>query len=199
MTKDETKESQESHRSYGRWWDLGVRAWAIIGCAIVFVLVVRALGMLGQTFTLLLTGIIVGFICSPITNFLEDRGVGRAAGAFVALVVVLAVLAGTLLVLVPPFSEQMLRLLRRVPYYMGQMRTASDELYAVMGSSVDLFDEAIELGSKAVDMVDDVHLTAEEAAQLEADEAGSTDQPEADEAAGTSEVPDAASEDAPQE
>lgn len=137
MTKDETKESQESHRSYGRWWDLGVRAWAIIGCAIVFVLVVRALGMLGQTFTLLLTGIIVGFICSPITNFLEDRGVGRAAGAFVALVVVLAVLAGTLLVLVPPFSEQMIRLLRRVPYYMGQMRTASDELYAVMGSSVD--------------------------------------------------------------
>ena len=65
--------------------------------------------------------------------------------------------------------------------------------------SLDLFDEAIELGSKAVDMVDDVHLTAEEAAQLEADEAGSTDQPEADEAASTSEVSDAASEDAPQE
>ncbi len=37
--------------------------------------------------------------------------------------------------------------------------------------SLDLFDEAIALGSKAVDMVDATDFTAEEAAQLE-DEAG---------------------------
>lgn len=51
--------------------------------------------------------------------------------------------------------------------------------------SLDLFDEAIELGSKAVDMVDDVRLTEEEAAQLADEEsaeepAGETTEPTAD-------------------
>ena len=101
---------------------LAVRVWAAIGCAVVFVICVRALGMVGAALESVLVGAIVGFIMSAVTNRLERLGVGRALGALVALVVVVAVAAGVLLWLLPFFFDQLVQLLGRIPGYLGQLQ-----------------------------------------------------------------------------
>jgi predicted PurR-regulated permease PerM len=75
---------------------------------------------------LLLAGVVMGFVCSPLTNFLEDRGVNRTIGALVALLVLIAVLVGVFLLLMPPFVEQLAEVLRKVPTYVIKVRTSVD-------------------------------------------------------------------------
>lgn len=117
---------------------LAVRVWAAIGCAVAFVICVRALGMVGAALESVLVGAIVGFIMSAITNRLERLGVGRALGALVALVVVVAVAAGALLWLLPFFFDQLVQLLGRIPGYLGQLQPMAERLvdsYGGVGSA----------------------------------------------------------------
>lgn len=113
---------------------IGVRAWAFIGCCIAFVITIQALGLVGSAVECLFVAVIVGFVCSPITNWLEQKGVGRAAGALIALLVVIAVLAGLLLWLVPMFTEQLRQLLERVPGYIAQAQAYVQELWRQYGN-----------------------------------------------------------------
>lgn len=57
------------------WRRRGIVAWALLGMAGVFVVVIMALGSVGQAVELLAIGGIVAFICAPLTNKLE---IGRA-------------------------------------------------------------------------------------------------------------------------
>ncbi len=113
----------------------GVRAWALIGCAIVFCLVIYALGMVWSAVELLLVGLCVGFICSPMTNWLDARGIPRAVAALLALVVVVLVLILVFLVLVPPFVSQLASVLQRVPSYVGQIRIWISDFWATFGNA----------------------------------------------------------------
>ena len=117
---------------------LAVRVWAAIGCAVAFVICVRALGMVGAALESVLVGAVAGFIMSAITNRLERLGVGRALGALVALVVVVAVAAGALLWLLPFFFDQLVQLLGRIPGYLGQLQPMAERLvdsYGGVGSA----------------------------------------------------------------
>ena len=64
-----------------------IRVWTAIGFIVIFVCVVWALGYIAPAIEFLAVGIIVGFICSPIVNWLETKGVGRALGAILALLI----------------------------------------------------------------------------------------------------------------
>lgn len=114
---------------------IALRCAAIIGCVAVFVLAILGLGRIGQALECLLVGIIIGFICSPITNWLEDHGVRRGLGALIALVIVLAILTGIALILLPPFFQQLTMLLGHIPGYLRQMQTAWNGFLSNLDSS----------------------------------------------------------------
>lgn len=112
-----------------------VRVWTCIGVVLIFIAVVVALGYLGPVIEFLGVGIIVGFICSPIVNSLERRGVGRALGALVALIVVLGVATGIVALLGPLFTEQLLSLLEKIPSYLHEVQVWIEGLFEKYGSS----------------------------------------------------------------
>lgn len=112
---------------------VALRAWAFVGCAAVFVIVVLALGTISSALGCFLVAVIVGFICASITDRLERHGVGRALGAFLALVVVLIVAFGLLAWLGPLFVEQLSQLLSLVPSYLSRLPDVAHELWETYG------------------------------------------------------------------
>lgn len=109
--------NRNADEKYAAWRRRLVVAWAIVGAIAVFVLCVLGLSKVGDAVELLLMGIIIGFICSPITNALEDQHVPRALAALVSLLVVLVVLAAVVVVLGGTFVQQSVEVLRLVPSY----------------------------------------------------------------------------------
>lgn len=113
---------------------VGARAWAFVGCALAFVIALVALGSVESAVQCVLVGAVVGFICSSMTNWLERHGVGRALGALIALVVVIAVFVGLMLWLLPLFVSQLMQLLERLPGLLAQAQGAVQSLFAAFGS-----------------------------------------------------------------
>lgn len=112
-----------------------VRVWTAIGFILVFIFAVWGLGYLAPAIEFLAVGIIVGFICSPIVNWLEGKGMGRALGAILALVFVLGVAVAVVSVLGPAFTEQLSTLLERVPGYFREMQEWVRSLFERYGSA----------------------------------------------------------------
>ncbi|MGN0286715.1 MAG: AI-2E family transporter [Atopobiaceae bacterium] len=125
----------DDQRKYDVAKRYAVTAWAVVGCAVVFVLVVKAMGLIWPAVELFLVGVILGFICSPITNSLWRHGVPRGLAALVALLVVVGVLLGLVAVLVPPVVQQTIELLHRVPYFVSQAQQALSRFWAQFGNS----------------------------------------------------------------
>jgi predicted PurR-regulated permease PerM len=130
---DEQGEQSDSKSS--KWSRRAIVAWAIVGIIAVFVLAIRGLSMVGDAVELLVMGIIVGFICSPLTNSLEDRRVPRALSAFIALLVVVAVLAVVIVVLGGTFIQQSVEVLRQVPAYVQSVQDALASFWQSYGTS----------------------------------------------------------------
>lgn len=122
-------------KTYEKWRLRGVVTWTIVGAALVFMLAVRGLSVVGQAVELLLVGTIVGFACSPLTNWLEDRRVPRGAAALLSLVVVLAAIVALVALFVGPFLRELTVLLRNVPSYFTQLQDALETFWATFGSS----------------------------------------------------------------
>ena len=122
-------------KTYEKWRLRGVVTWTIVGAALVFMLAVRGLSVVGQAVELLLVGTIVGFACSPLTNWLEDRRVPRGAAALLSLVVVLAAIVALVALFVGPFLRELTVLLRNVPSYFTQIQDALETFWATFGSS----------------------------------------------------------------
>lgn len=112
-----------------------ITAWAVVGCAVVVVLAVKALGLVWPAVELFLVGVILGFICSPVTNALAKRGMPRGLAALVALVVVAAVMLGLIAALLPPVVQQTLELLRMVPYFVARAQAALTDFWNQFGST----------------------------------------------------------------
>lgn len=102
-----------------------VQVWLLIGLCILGVFLLNILGHIAPALLCLLVGVLVGFICSSITNFLEDHHIGRAFGSLIALATVLGVVAAVLVFLVPPFFDQLLLLLSHIPSYLDQIQEAT--------------------------------------------------------------------------
>lgn len=135
MRRKEDNEEVGRPDGLARAKSVGVRAWALIGVAIVFVICVRAMGYVWPAVELLLTGAVMGFICSPLTNFLEDRGLSRALGALVSVVVLIAVMACVLVLLTPPFVQQLAEVLGKVPAYAERIRSSLNDFWTHYGNA----------------------------------------------------------------
>lgn len=135
MTMPPSAQTDEDQKtSYRAVRLIAVRAWAFVGCCVAFVIALTALGMVSSALECLLVAIIVGFICSPITNWLDQKGVGRALAALIALVVVVAVIVGLMLWFIPMLVEQLRQLLELVPSYLQQAQVYVRDLWEKFGS-----------------------------------------------------------------
>ncbi|NLQ13187.1 AI-2E family transporter [Olsenella sp. KGMB02461] len=112
-----------------------IRVWTAIGFIVIFVCVVWALGYIAPAIEFLAVGIIVGFICSPIVNWLETKGVGRALGAILALLIVLGVAIGVLAILGPLTLEQLNTLFQRIPGYFRELQEWLRSLFERYGTT----------------------------------------------------------------
>ena len=112
-----------------------VVAWALVGAIVLFVLAVRGLALVGQAVELLLVGTIVGFVCSPVVNRLEERRVPRGLAALVALLVVVAAVIALVALFMGPFLRELLALLRNVPTYVSQLQDALATFWDTFGNS----------------------------------------------------------------
>lgn len=101
-----------------------IYSWAALGTILLILLALRGLGLIMPALQLLMWGVLIGFMCSPITNFLEDKGVPRTLGALAGLAVVIGVVVLALNVLLPPFIRELTGLLREVPRYISQAQDA---------------------------------------------------------------------------
>lgn len=120
---------------YEKWRLRMVVAWAIVGAIAVLLLAVRGLAQVGQAVELLLVGAIVGFVCSPITNFLEDCRVPRGLAALFAVVLVVVAVVLVIALFVGPFLQEFTTLLRSVPAYVSQLQDALATFWELVGES----------------------------------------------------------------
>ena len=120
---------------YEKWRLRAVVVWAIVGAIALFVLGVRGLAIVGQAVELLLIGIIVGFICSPTTNWLEDHRVPRGLAAVISVLGVLAALVVLVALFMGPFLRELMVLLRNVPSYVSQFQGALTAFWDTFGMS----------------------------------------------------------------
>lgn len=106
--------------THEEWRLRAVRIWAVVGGLVIFVAAMYALGYIASVIEFLGVGCLLGFICSPMVNALERRGVSRGAGALIALLVVIAIIIAFFALLVPLIADQMISLLDRVPAFFKQ-------------------------------------------------------------------------------
>lgn len=128
-------ENKGVDEKYAAWRRRLVVAWAIVGAIVAIAFALRGLSMVGDAVELLLMGIVMGFICSPITNALEDRRVPRALAALVSLLAVLAALAAVVVVLGGTFVQQSVEVLRQVPSYVRGVQDALSGFWGSYGTS----------------------------------------------------------------
>ena len=120
-----------------RWRPRLLAVWTVVGVFVAAWLVIGALGFVRQALELILVGGVVGFICSPLTNRLEDRRVPRGAAALVSLLVFLVAVAVLLSVIGGPLMQELMVLLRNTPSYIQQAQDALNEFWLTYGESAD--------------------------------------------------------------
>lgn len=98
-------------------------AGATVACCVALIPVVRVLGLTELALELSLAGVVIGFLCSPIANWLEDQGMGRALAAFAVLVALLATLILVGVRIIPPLLEQLIHLLQSIPGHIFRVQT----------------------------------------------------------------------------
>lgn len=101
---------------------LALRIWSVVGAIVIAGTILNLLGVLAPVIEFLAVGAIIAFVESPIVNFLEHHGVSRGLGSLIALVIVVAILVGTLCILVPILFGQVMEVLNLLP---GQIKLAS--------------------------------------------------------------------------
>ena len=128
---------QERSRAtaYEKWRFRAVVVWAIVGAIALLVLSVRGFMLVGQAVELLLVGTIVGFMCSPIVNWLEERRVPRGLAALLALLVIVVAVIAVVALFLGPFLRELMILLRNVPTYVSQLQDAIGTFWDTFGSS----------------------------------------------------------------
>ena len=98
-------------------------AGAIVACCVALIPVVRVLGLTELALELSLSGVVIGFLCSPIANWLEDHGMGRALAAFAVFVTLLAILILVGVRIISPLLEQLIHLLQSISGHIFRVQT----------------------------------------------------------------------------
>lgn len=98
-----------------------LNVWTVIGCAIIFMVVMKLLGLLGSTLLFLAVGSISAFVASPIVNWLERHRVPRGAGALLGILFVMVAVVLLFVIVIPLMSGQLLDLLSHSSSWLSAM------------------------------------------------------------------------------
>ncbi len=120
-----------------RWRPRLLAVWTVVGVFIAAWLVIGALGYVDQAVKLVIVGGVAGFICSPVTNRLEDKGLPRGMAALISLALLLFGLIALFVVVGGPLMAQFMVLLRSVPSYFEQAQQALAKFWTTFGESTD--------------------------------------------------------------
>ncbi len=137
MTLRPQHDEEASRASVSRWRPRALAVWTVVGLFAVAWLTIGALSFVRQALSLLLVGGVVGFICSPVTNRLEDHGVGRGLAALLSLVLFLVLLVGLISIVGGPLMQELMIFLREVPSYVEQLQSALSEFWDTWGTKAD--------------------------------------------------------------
>ena len=136
MTKDRDTAQGRLERTE-RWRPRMLAIWAVVGVFVTAWLVIGALSFVEQALQLILVGGVVGFICSPLTNYLEDHHVPRGFAALIALLVFVICVVVLFCVIGGPLMAEFMVLLRSVPSYFEQAQASATEFWNSYGRSLD--------------------------------------------------------------
>lgn len=137
MTPAPKQKSETAQARIDRWRPRALAVWTVVGVFIVCWLTIGALSFVEQALSLILVGGVVGFICSPVTNRLEDHHVGRGLAALISLVLFLVLLVGLILIVGGPLMQELLALLRETPTYVEQLQSALSDFWNTYGENAD--------------------------------------------------------------
>jgi predicted PurR-regulated permease PerM len=111
----------------------GIAAWSIVGAAVLIWILLQVL----IRFNILLAPIVLSvaliYILNPVVNWLSDRRVPRIIGAFLAFMLMLAVLAGIGLAVTPLVADQGSELANRFPEIYEDTTAEIEDLAASLG------------------------------------------------------------------
>ena len=134
---DERDVSRTRRERVERWRPRMLAVWTVVGVFVAVWLVIGALGFVQQALQLLLVGGVIGFMCSAVTNRLEDRGLPRGLAALLALLLFIVAAVGLLSVVVGPLMQELLVLLRNTPSYFEQAQEGLSTFWSNYGTSAD--------------------------------------------------------------
>ncbi len=137
MTPAPKQKSETAQARIDRWRPRALAVWTVVGVFVVCWLTIGALSFVEQALSLILVGGVVGFICSPVTNRLEDHHVGRGLAALISLVLFLVLLVGLILIVGGPLMQELLALLRETPTYVEQLQSALSDFWNTYGENAD--------------------------------------------------------------
>ena len=120
-----------------KWRPRALAVWTVVGLFVAAWMIIGALSFVDQALELVLVGGVVGFICSPLTNRLEDARLPRGVAALLSLAAFLLALVVLLSVVGGPLMEELLVLLRNVPTYLDQAQRALATFWNTWGESAD--------------------------------------------------------------
>ena len=124
-----------------------LRIWAVVGLLIIGSMLLNVMGVLAPVIEFLAVGSLIAFVEAPIVNALEHRGIPRAAGALVGLVIVLAVVILLFTLLLPMFIDQIIDVLNMMPRYFASLQSWATDVIGDLRSltSSDMLNELNDL------------------------------------------------------
>jgi predicted PurR-regulated permease PerM len=118
---------------YERFVRLGVVAWAGIGIIVLGYLLLRLLVYVNPVVPPLLLAVVVVYLLNPLVTALERRGVPRLAGAAVAYVLLICLVALAISLLVPVVSRQVTQVVDHFPDYVADAQATVRRVAARFG------------------------------------------------------------------
>ena len=129
--------SERRRERIERWRPRMLAVWTVVGVFIASWLIIGALGFVQQALGLILVGGVAGFMCSPVTNRLEDHKVPRGLAALISLALLVVGVIVLVSLIGGPLMQELLVLLRSTPVYIEQAQRALGEFWNTYGESAD--------------------------------------------------------------
>src|ERR1041384_156445 len=90
--------------------------------AAVFAFIFLVLWLLGDVLLPFVGGVIIAYLCNPLTNRLERWGVPRWIGALIVVTLIVLVVVLLLLLIVPVIGAQVAGFIKDVPNYVRRLQ-----------------------------------------------------------------------------
>ena len=136
-SEDPVELSERRRERIERWRPRMLAVWTVVGVFIASWLIIGALGFVQQALGLILVGGVAGFMCSPVTNRLEDHKVPRGLAALISLALLVVGVIVLVSLIGGPLMQELLVLLRSTPVYIEQAQRALGEFWNTYGESAD--------------------------------------------------------------